>query len=163
MKCLKIMIPNLRFFASERFIFMVRVSLSKTHVLNRLTLLLSRNGRTERFIFMVRVSMTHDRFQIFVLARNGPTERFIFMVRVSITHDCIYHLITHRAIQRNKKYINCTPYILSHHGTNTNLSIKYLLKQLILDNQNCHRLKCQYHYDEYVIDFIRIIGLLLSS
>ena len=78
--------------------------------------------------FVVRVSITHNQFELHLLSRNGTVSFSNFMVWVSITHDCIYYLITHIAIQHKKKYINSTTYILSFHGKNTNLSIKYLLK-----------------------------------
>ena len=56
----KIMIPNLRKFRTERLIFLVRVSLSKTQVSNRLTFHITEFWRTERLVFLVRVSITHD-------------------------------------------------------------------------------------------------------
>ena len=124
MKYPKIMIPNLRFFASERLIFLVVVSI--TH--DRFELLYYRVLVYWAFHFFGS-GLNHSwSIWTFHIIKFWSPEHFIFSVWVSITHDCIYHLITHIGIQRNKKYINCTPYILSHHGTNTNISIKYLLK-----------------------------------
>ena len=95
MKYPKIMIPNLRKFCTERFIFIVRVSLSKTEWidftyyqemvywafhfhgsgLNHLWLIstfrIIKKWRTEHFIFMVRVSITHDWFELFILPSFG--------------------------------------------------------------------------------------------
>ena len=78
MKYPKIMISNLRLFDSFCFNFMVRVSTSKTRVLNWLTFRIIKKLHIIRFNFMVRVpinfmvwvSITHDRFQLFILSRN---------------------------------------------------------------------------------------------
>ena len=62
MKYPKIMIPNLRFFDSICFNFMVQVSTFKTHILNELTLLIIKKLHIICFNFMVPVSITHDQF-----------------------------------------------------------------------------------------------------